>query len=232
VDGTNKQSGGSDAAEAWKEVVTQFRSFCFSRRQGKVADSGAIIQERLPRQISVWSKSSRENLPKKRAQLQQMFRDEQRRVEDACSFQELASSHFQESLLPFLRNTINQEVKHALDEQLPGRPGDKPRPQASMGEEIQRAMAEELEIQSTRLAAQNAALEAMQKTVADIAEKALTAPSAAPSEGAPFQPSTPSPALQARIPFDDIPAIIDQLISEERREKGRRPFATMPLRRV
>jgi hypothetical protein len=101
----------------WEEVVALFRRMCFLRRQGKAAASEAILKHRLPETIAAWSQNSGRDAGAKKAQLDNMFQVEQRRVDDAFSLHELSALQWQEDLLPALVNSLAREIKQTVREQ-------------------------------------------------------------------------------------------------------------------
>ena len=225
VDGTNSQMSGNDAAEAWKEIVTQFRSLCFMRRQGNASDSEAILEEKLPRKIAAWSRTATDDTEAKRSQLEQMFREEQRRVDDVCALHELSTTQWRQDLMPMLTNNISEQIKSAVVAQLASQAAQ----QNQLGKEIKQALAEQFQLQAAREAAQQAMLQAVQKTMLEAARR--PSPSSTPS--APViragQGAAAGSSASSRIPFDDIPAIIDQINDDEKcHSTPRRTFSVRP----
>lgn len=230
VDGTKNKNSSTDAAESWKEVVAQFRSLCFARRQGDAAVSGKILQEQLPTKIAEWSRTTPEKPESKRVQLEQMFREEQRRVEDAWTLHELSSMQLRQDLIPALTSKLSSEVKSVILQQL----AEQATQQNQLAADIKQALVEQFQAQAAREAAQQALLESVKKTMQEAAARAAGVQKEIPTP-APPQKSSDRPdsgtiaATAARIPFDDIPAIIDQINEQEKRDPKSRQAVTRPI---
>ncbi len=196
------------------------------RRQGNASDSGKILEEKLPRKIAAWSRTATDDTEAKRSQLEQMFREEQRRVDDVCALHELSTAQWRQDLVPMLTNNISEQVKSAVVAQLASQAAQ----QNQLGEEIKQALAEQFQLQAAREAAQQALLQAVQKSMLEAASR----PSPPPTSAAPVtragQGTATSSSAPTRIPFDDIPAIIDQINDEEKRHPSpRRTFSVRPV---
>lgn len=235
MDGTSNQNSGTDAAEAWREVVSQFRSLCFLRRQGNSDESGKILKEKLPRQIAAWSRTAQQDMENKRLALEQMFRDEQRRVDDVCALHELSSNQWRQEMIPLLTNKISNEVKTAVQQQI----AQQAEQHNQLAQEIRQALAEQAQTQSARETAQQALIESIQKNLAQTLQAVQSIPASVSEAQATARPQAagakgPSRVKSMeRIPFDDIPAIIDSIHDEERcHPAARRSFSAMPTHEI
>jgi hypothetical protein len=187
---SHQDSNNSD--KAWRDIVALFRRLCFMRRMGKADEALQILSEVLPSLIVQWSNATGEPLKNKRLRLAHMFHDEQLRVADAYALHELSSMQWQQEMVPQLTRKIAQEIKNVVASQLEANAAR----QKELGQEIQ-ALSGQLEQETSRRSAQEAVMNSIQKTVEDAVQNLAPAP--------------------IRIPFDDIPTIIDQINDEERR---------------
>ena len=185
-----QDSNNSD--KAWRDIVALFRRLCFMRRMGKSEESLQLLRDVMPGLIVRWSGATGEPLKNKRLRLAHMFHDEQLRVADAYALHELSSMQLQQELIPQLTKKIAQEIKNVVASQLEANAAR----QKELGKEIQ-SLSGQLEQESARRSAQEEVMNSIQKTVEDAVQNLAPAP--------------------VRIPFDDIPTIIDQINDEERR---------------
>lgn len=199
------QSDGYDTDKAWKEIVVMFRRLCFMRRTGQSEAASQTLRKDLQDKIARWFRATCEPFQKKRLRLVRMFQEEQRRVADACTLQELSLVQRQQDLVPLITRKIAQEVQTIVASQLEAQAAR----QQQLGREIE-TLAGQFEQESARRAAQETILQTVQKTVETAVQKLPQAP--------------------VRIPFDDIPTIIDQINEEERRlHSARKQFTVQPM---
>lgn len=197
---------GYNPDKAWKEIVAQFRRLCFMRRMGQGEASIKPLWKDLSDRIARWSRAVNEPYNGKRAKLERMFLDEQRRVADACMLHELSLMQWQQEVVPVLTEKITREVRTIVTNEFEAQAAR----QQQLGQEIQ-TLAGQFEQEAARRATQEAVLQTVQKTVEQAVKKLPPAP--------------------VRIPFDDIPTIIDMLNDEERRiPSARRKFSVPPPR--
>lgn len=71
------------AQQLWSELTRLFREACVLRRQGRHNAAAAILEKQLPAMIRGWAAESRLSANAAKARLQEMFSDEQARVESA-----------------------------------------------------------------------------------------------------------------------------------------------------
>jgi hypothetical protein len=200
--GTPKDSYNPD--KAWKEIVSQFRRLCFMRRMGRGEESVKPLWKDLSDMIARWSRAVNEPYNAKRSRLERMFLEEQRRVADACMLHELSLMQWQQDVVPVLTERITQEVRTLVTSEFEAQAAR----QQQLGQELQ-TLAGQFEQEAARRATQEAVLETVQKTVEQAVKKLPPAP--------------------VRIPFDDIPTIIDMLNDEERRiPSARKKFSVPP----
>jgi hypothetical protein len=200
----SSQIDGYNTDKIWKEIVVLFRRLCFMRRTGQSEAASQTLRKDLLDKIARWSRAASEPFEAKRTRLARMFKEEQRRVADACTLQELSLEQRQQDMVPLITRRIAQEIQTIVASQLEAQAAR----QQQLGREIE-TLAGQFEQESAHRAAQETVLQTVQKTVEDAIKKLPKAP--------------------ARIPFDDIPSIIDQINDEERRtHSARRKFAVMP----
>ncbi|MEO8429584.1 MAG: hypothetical protein ABI651_21025 [Verrucomicrobiota bacterium] len=103
--------------QLWNQVVNGFRQACMLMHQGKTHESNRIIHADLPRSISTWSKISPKDAASKKTDLVNMFREEQKRVEDTWVIRGMIWNQLNEELVPTLCTRVLQEVKEQARDQ-------------------------------------------------------------------------------------------------------------------
>lgn len=98
----------------WARVVGLFRKVCILHREGKHSESRRILEHDLRRGIAEWAKVSPKDAQTKRSKLEQMFGEEQRRVDDAWMVQSMILRQFSEQILPALSNRLVSELRTAM----------------------------------------------------------------------------------------------------------------------
>ncbi len=111
---TRSQVSANHLDSRWDQVVRDFRQFCVLRRQERRADSELILRQSLPQSIAEWSKHDTDNAGVKKARLDAMFQQEQRRIEDACLLNELLSAQLKHEFLPVLCSSVSAIVGEEL----------------------------------------------------------------------------------------------------------------------
>jgi len=134
--------------------------------------SETILRQLLPKKIAEWSQTTSVNAEEQKGRLEEMFKAEQRRVDDAYTLHELSAMQWREDFIPALTNQIHQEIRQTICEQF-----------------------------------------------AQLNSRQLTPT----QEVTHFQNASLIPQKRKRIAFDDIPAIIDLIVEDER--KGKANFA-------
>lgn len=71
----------AEATRLWREIGHQVREACILRRQGRHRAAAAILEGDLPRLIRSWATESALPAAEAKARLNQLFNDEQARVE-------------------------------------------------------------------------------------------------------------------------------------------------------
>lgn len=71
------------ATQHWNELTQLFREACVLRRQGKHVAAAAILEKQLPEIIRAWAFESRLPAGTAKARLQELFTEEQARVESS-----------------------------------------------------------------------------------------------------------------------------------------------------
>ena len=101
----------------WEKVVSGFRRVCMLRYQGRFQDSETILEVELPKKIADWSQKSRKHQVEKKAELENMFKSEQKKVKDAWAINECLLTQFNEEVIPTICQQVAQEVKSAVSAQ-------------------------------------------------------------------------------------------------------------------
>ena len=117
----------------WNQVVSGFRHACILMREGKTHESNLIIHAELPKSISTWSRICPKDAASKKADLVNMFREEQKRVEDTWVIRGMIWNKLNEELVPTLCTRVLQEVKEQAREHFPfsGTKTEKPSPRST-----------------------------------------------------------------------------------------------------
>lgn len=100
----------------WNQVVSGFRQACILMREGKTHESNRIIHADLPMRISSWSRISPKDAASKKADLANMFREEQKRVEDTWVIRGMVWNKLNEELLPTICSKVLREVNEQARE--------------------------------------------------------------------------------------------------------------------
>jgi hypothetical protein len=107
----NQPVAGADAL--WQCVVSDYRRASLLQRQRRLAESRLVLEQNLAASILDWSESTAEEGAVKVRRLDQMFRSERARLEDAWLANE-TNHRLAESLLPSLAEQIASEVRRAV----------------------------------------------------------------------------------------------------------------------
>ena len=102
----------------WNHIVSGFRQACILLREGKIHESNRIIHAELPKSISTWSRISPKDTASKKADLVNMFREEQKRVEDTWVIRGMVWNKLNEELLPTICTRVLREVNEQARENL------------------------------------------------------------------------------------------------------------------
>ena len=100
--------------QLWTKIVEDFREACILRKNGRHEESNELLQHILPAEIAEWSRLPVAAGVNRRARLESMFRDEQRRVDDAFFVQRIVTSQLEEHILPKLCFMVAEEVREAV----------------------------------------------------------------------------------------------------------------------
>jgi hypothetical protein len=100
--------------QLWSKIVEDFREACVLRRTGRHEESNELLQHVLPGEIAAWARAPLPFGMDRRARLETMFKEEQRRVEDAFFVQRLVTSQIEDDLLPKLCFMVAEEVREAV----------------------------------------------------------------------------------------------------------------------
>ena len=103
----------------WNQIVSGFRQACILMREGKTHESNRIIHAELPNSIATWSRMNPKDAASKKADLVNMFREEQKRVEDTWVIRGMVWNKLNEELVPTICTRVLQEVNEQAREHLP-----------------------------------------------------------------------------------------------------------------
>jgi hypothetical protein len=115
--------------QLWSKIVDDFREACVLRKNGRHEESNELLQHVLPGEIAAWSRMPMPEGINRRSRLETMFRDEQRRVDDAFFVQRLVTIQIEEHLLPKLCFMVAEEVREAVRNDARTAPAPAARPQ-------------------------------------------------------------------------------------------------------
>ena len=77
----NTEQTTAEADRLWREIAGQLREACILRRQGRHQSAATILERGLPPLIRFWAAATRLPSAEAKARLNQLFNDEQARVE-------------------------------------------------------------------------------------------------------------------------------------------------------
>ncbi len=100
--------------QLWSKIVEDFREACVLRRSGRYEESNELLNHILPGEIAAWARSPLPFGTDRRARLENMFKEEQRRVEDAFFVQRLVTSQLEDKLLPKICFMVAEEVREVV----------------------------------------------------------------------------------------------------------------------
>ncbi|HUS36770.1 MAG TPA: hypothetical protein VM680_15590 [Verrucomicrobiae bacterium] len=203
----------------WDKVVADFRQLCLLRRQKKWIESDIILNSDLPRSIATWSESAELDPTAKKSRLDSMFQAEQRRIDDAWFAADLVTARLHEEIIPSICAQITEQIR------------------ASLAEEIRSAVVAEVRAHSpqitkepeTTLPEPAVAAAPTQKHIANFAEQVRTTVAQKayaavieelgreprPAKAPPKPTPAPARPRSPRVPFNDVPAVIDFVLAEE-----------------
>lgn len=98
----------------WEKVVRDFRRLCVLRRQDRRDESEALLRQELPRSISDWAQHDPSAPDHKRSRLDEMFQQEQRRMDEVALLNELLSSQLMDTFLPVVCSSVCSAVGEEL----------------------------------------------------------------------------------------------------------------------
>jgi len=107
----------SDMSERlWGRAIEAFRSACLCRKSGRAEEASRMLERDVPLAIAAWSQSSNLTPNERRKELERMFREEQRRVDDAWFLQRAVAEHFERNIVPALRDSLAEELRETVIE--------------------------------------------------------------------------------------------------------------------
>lgn len=106
-----------DEKQKWEEVVSTYQEACLLKQQGRMEASNQVLRHQLPRRIAAWSRANPRPPSEKKAALAELFKCEQRRIEDAWLISQITASQWREELIPMVCETVAREVEIAISRQ-------------------------------------------------------------------------------------------------------------------
>ena len=107
----------SDTSERlWGRAIEVFRGACLCRKSGRAEEAIRMLEKDVPLAIAAWSQSSGLAPGERRKELERMFREEQRRVDDALFLQRVVTEHFERNVVPALRDSLAEELRETVIE--------------------------------------------------------------------------------------------------------------------
>ncbi|HTI72582.1 MAG TPA: hypothetical protein VMF06_21580 [Candidatus Limnocylindria bacterium] len=129
----------SDNSERlWGKAVEVFRSACLYRRSGQADEATRLLEKDVPFAIAAWSQASSLAPAERRFELERMFREEQRRVDDAWFLQRVVTERFERTIIPALRDSLAEEVRETVIEAIEAVSAGRGVPTQRVGSEGQR----------------------------------------------------------------------------------------------
>lgn len=174
-------NSSDDRNRLWKRIGDDFRQACLLRREGKGSEATQILEKNLPETIAAWARVCGLREPERRERLNQLFEQEQRRVDDIWLSQQIILRQMRDILIPSLCLQVAEEVRDVMELQM---------------EHVNSVLAT-LSQPPSRVAAA--------KEPASGGAQIVKLPQVMPTERS-TQPN-----------FDDLPAIIDELITHDLR---------------
>ena len=194
----NSTNPSKEKNRLWKDLTEEFRRACLLRRHGDSEEANKILEEDLPMLISRWSQASASTDATKKEQLNQMFEKERERIDDAWLLQQMMLRQMRDVLIPGLCLQVAEEVRDVMEEQV----GEITRKLATLERsEPKPEKAPEPTPQFDVIPRE------MQPAAGSTQSNRIVA---MPRQTAPAEPPPSRPS------FDDLPAIIDQIVSGER----------------
>lgn len=224
----------AEREELWEDIRREFRRACLLRQEGHSEEATALINGSISAQIHLWTRETRNAGEPCREPLEKMFEEEMRRVEDAWAVWEILrvrlSDHVFGGLEKEVREMREQLKDLSLEMQIAGhqvrkaakatltpfaQPSHAPfsLPQVPTKKNPPAHADSEEPEEEEEAYDESASYYPLRRKKP--ASKALP-PSKAQK---PPLPGPEEPYLEDgddRIPFDNIPAIIDQLIDQDR----------------
>lgn len=180
----NSNTASDDRNRLWRRIGDDFRQACLLRREGKSEDATAILEKRLPETITAWARVCGLRETDRRERLNQLFEQEQKRVDDIWLSQQIILRQMRDILIPSLCLQVAEEVREVM----------------------------ELQMEQVNTAIANLSSAPGRRNVSPVA-----APAGTPASSMVNLPQV-MPAERSSVPnFDDLPAIIDELITRDLR---------------
>lgn len=181
----NLNQSSNDRQRLWKRIADDFRQACLLRREGKANEAAEILDKKLPETIAAWSRISGIRDVERRERLNDLFEREQRRVDDIWLSQQIVMRQMRDILIPSLCMQVAEEVREVMEFQA-----------EQLGEMLEKVSRPPAPVPAPT------SVRAGQPTPAE-------------SRIVPL-PKITTTERRAGVPsFDDLPLIIDELISNE-----------------
>ena len=182
----NVPNASGERIRLWKRIGDDFRQACLLRREGKAEEAATILEKRLPETITAWARVCGLREPERRERLNDLFEQEQKRVDDIWLSQQIILRQMRDILIPSLCLQVAEEVRDVMELQM---------------EQVTSALARLSPPPVSTAARPEPVLTTTRGNIAKL-------PQVTPAE----RPSMPN--------FEDLPAIIDELISRDLRESA------------
>lgn len=114
---SSTNAGGDANAVLWDKVVQDYRQLCILRRQGLAEESSRILRGELPASIAEWSERDPADGATKKRRLNEMFQQEQRRLDDVWFLQDIIEKRLRAELIPAISAKIGEGIRVAMSEQ-------------------------------------------------------------------------------------------------------------------
>jgi hypothetical protein len=232
------------AEQCWEKVVGDFRQLCVLRRQKKFIESDIILTSELPRAIASWSEVDDTEPAAKKSRLDAMFQAEQRRIDDACFTMDLLTDRLKTEILPTITSELTEQIRASVLENIRATISEDIRNivatelRKSVPTRVPAVQAPDSSPKSTpavesAVPAKNLLSNFAEQVRTTVAQKAYVAvleelaretkkPAPVKTVQAPPKPKAvvapapkATPARPSRVPFHDVPAVIDVVLAEE-----------------
>lgn len=205
----------SRTSENWSQVVNDFRRVCFLKREGKTQESESVLTVDLPKSIALWSREEKRDGQTQRQALQEMFTQEERRVDDVWQLKSLLRDQLKTELMDQLKADLRVELdaeRKRFSEQLAQWTATQaPPPAPAIIPEVP-AMASEAAPVFEAVAEPVPTLPAPARVIRPWKPQAMEMPA---RHTPPPPPPAPEPQPRRRPPLNDLAAVLDFVLAEQ-----------------